>query len=228
MPDDSSRRRQWLLLKALSSRRLGLTVREMAADLGVTDKTIRRDLALFRGLGFPLEERVGEFGRKTWRIVGARDQPPLAFRYDEAIALYLGRRMLDPIAGTPFWEAAGNAFRKIRAVLGDGALAYIDRFSGLFHRTGVGLHDYASQSELIGDLLVAIEDGKQTRLRYRSEGMAEATDRVVHPYGLIDHRGALDLVALDPQDGKLKHDKVGRIEAAEVGDEAGISGIAEP
>ena len=216
MRDESSLRRQWLLLKALSSQRLGLKVREMAAELGVTDKTICRDLDLFRGLGFPLEERIGEFGRKTWRIVGARDQPPLSFSYDEAIALYLGRRMLDLIAGTPFWEAARNAFAKIRAMLGAGALEYIDRFSGLFHRTGVGQHDDASQAELIGDLMAAMEDGKQALLRYRSEGVAEATDRVVHPFGLFDHRGALYLVALDPRDGTLKHYKVGRIEAAEV------------
>src|SRR5206468_5005152 len=104
--------------------------------------------------------------RKTWRIAPAGNQPPLSFSFDEAIALYLGRRMLEPLAGTPFWEAARNAFRKIRAVLGTGALEYIDRFSGGFHQTRIGLHDYASKSEQIGDLLVAIADGKEARLCY--------------------------------------------------------------
>ena len=36
--------RQWILLKALSSRRYGATVQELAEDVGVSLKTIRRDL----------------------------------------------------------------------------------------------------------------------------------------------------------------------------------------
>src|SRR3954453_6726997 len=76
----------------------------MAADLGVNQKTIRRDLDLFRGLGFPLEETVGERGRKSWRITAATNQPPLGFRFDEAAALYLSRRLLEPLAGTVFWD----------------------------------------------------------------------------------------------------------------------------
>src|SRR3954454_6858907 len=121
MRDENCLRRQWALLRALAARHLGLTVRQMADELNVTERTIRRDLDVFRGVGFPLEEAVGEFGRKTWRIRAARDQPPLAFTFDEAIALYLGRRLLEPLAGTPFEEAARHAFQKIRAALSPGA-----------------------------------------------------------------------------------------------------------
>jgi predicted DNA-binding transcriptional regulator YafY len=71
MRDDPSLRRQWALLRSLSTRRHGLTVRQMADEAGVTVKTVRRDLDLFRAVGFPLEERVGAFGRKTWRVTAA-------------------------------------------------------------------------------------------------------------------------------------------------------------
>lgn len=217
MRDENCLRRQWALLRALASRHLGLSIRQMTDELGVTGRTIRRDLDVFRRVGFPLEEAVGDYGRKTWRIRGARDQPPLAFTFDEAIALYLGRRLLEPLAGTPFGDAAQQAFQKIRAVLGAGALEYVGRFSTAFHETGVGLRDYASKSELIEGLRVAIEDGKEARVLYRSEGAPEATGRDVHPYGMIYHRGALYLVALAPKDGKIKHYKVDRIEEVEVG-----------
>jgi hypothetical protein len=40
----------------------------MAADMGVNEKTIRRDLDLFRAVGFPLEETVGPYNRKSWRM----------------------------------------------------------------------------------------------------------------------------------------------------------------
>ncbi len=220
MRDENCLRRQWALLRALATRHLGLSIRQMADELGVTGRTVRRDLDVFRSVGFPLEEAVGEHGRKTWRLKGARDQPQLAFTFDEAIALYLGRRLLEPLAGTPFGEAARHAFQKIRAVLGPGALDYVARFSAAYHETGIEPCDYASKSELIDGLRVAIEDGKEARVLYRSGGTPEATDRDVHPYGMIHHRGSLYLVALAPRDGKIKHYKVDRIEEVEVGRDA--------
>jgi len=212
--DESSLRRQWLLLKALSSRRLGLTVREMAEELGVVDKTVRRDLSLFRSVGFPLEESVGEFGRKTWRIaVGTR--PALSFTFDEAVALHLGRRLLAPLAGTAFGDAARRAADKIRATLGRPALEYLDLFAGFFHATAFGSHDYARRNDVIDAVLVAVEDGRAVRLLYRSERETAPSHREVHPCGLIYHAGALYLAALDPGQGRIKHYKVDRIEDAE-------------
>ena len=73
MPQDAPLVRQWLLLKTLSSRRYGVTVRDMAQEMGVNEKTIRRDLQVFRDVGFPLEEEVGDFGRKTWCLRPAWD-----------------------------------------------------------------------------------------------------------------------------------------------------------
>ncbi len=119
MHDRTPIHRQWLLLKSLSARRHGQTLREMAADAAVGTKTIRRDLDLFRDLGLPLEETTGAFGRKTWVMKSPCDQPPLSFRFDEALALYLSRRLLEPLAGTLFWDATQSAFRKIRASLGE-------------------------------------------------------------------------------------------------------------
>jgi predicted DNA-binding transcriptional regulator YafY len=216
VPDEPALRRQWILLKTLSNRHQGLTVREMAADLGVNQKTIRRDLDLFRGLGFPLEDAVGEFGRKTWRIKGGGNQPPLSFSFDEAVALHLGRRLLEPLAGTLFWDAARRASQKVQASLGRVALDYLDRFSGFFHHTAFGTHDYSKRAELIDTLQLAIEDGKAVRILYRSERAAGPAGRDVSPYGLIYHRGALYLIALAAGEGKVKHFKLDRIEAAEV------------
>ncbi len=216
MRDETCLRRQWALLRSLTSRRIGLSIRQLADELGVTQRTIRRDLEVFRSVGFPLEETIGEFGRKSWTIKASRDQPSLAFTYDEAIALYIGRRMLEPLAGTPFGEAAENAFLKIRAALGSGALDYLTRFSSMFHETGVEGLGYASKSELIDALRLAAEDFRVTRLLYRAEAAREASHRDVHPYGVVYHRGALYLIANDATQGRVKHYKVDRIEDAEI------------
>jgi len=216
MRDENCLRRQWSLLRVLTSRHLGLSLRQMADEMDVTERTIRRDLDVFRSVGFSLEEVVGEFGRKTWTIRAGRDQPSLAFTYDEGIALYMGRRMLEPLAGTSFGEAAENAFRKIRAVLRPGALDYLGRFSVMFHETGVGHRDYASKSELIHALRSAAEDGREARLLYRAASDANAIYRDVHPYGVVYHRGALYLVALDAAQERVKHYKIDRVEDVEV------------
>jgi hypothetical protein len=92
----------------------------MAQEMGVTQKTIRRDLRVFKEVGFPVEETVGDRGRKAWRMSPPSGQPPLSFAYDEALALYLARRLMEPLLGTPFWEASCRAFRKIKVTLGSG------------------------------------------------------------------------------------------------------------
>src|SRR5688572_25152641 len=95
--------RQWILLRKLSAYHHGASVQELAQELGVTEKTIRRDLNAFKDAGFQLEEQVGDRGKKTWRICTNGKHPELSFPLDEALALYMGRRFLEPLAGTFFW-----------------------------------------------------------------------------------------------------------------------------
>ena len=118
MPEQLPLVRQWTLLRTLCSRHQGATIKELVQEMGVSEKTIRRDLETFQTVGFPLTETVEEFGRKKWHIQEDKHAPGLAFAFDEAVALYLGRRFLEPLAGTLFWEAAQRAFKKIRATLG--------------------------------------------------------------------------------------------------------------
>jgi hypothetical protein len=71
MSDNPPLLRQWLLLKTLSARHHGATVAEMATELSVTEKTVRRDLKAFCDVGFPIVETVGDHGRKAWRVTPA-------------------------------------------------------------------------------------------------------------------------------------------------------------
>jgi predicted DNA-binding transcriptional regulator YafY len=91
MSDEVPVHRHWMLLRMLAARRYGLSVREMAREMGVADKTIRRDLALCQRLRIPLLESDGARGRKTWRLADGRGVPPLQFTFDEAVVLYLAR-----------------------------------------------------------------------------------------------------------------------------------------
>ena len=66
--DESSLARQWRLLKLLTFTPKGFTVKELVAVLGMSEKTIRRDLTFLKQVGFNVSEKVEEFGRKVWRI----------------------------------------------------------------------------------------------------------------------------------------------------------------
>ena len=94
MADDPTMVRHFNLIRLLSTRRLGVPIRELARELGVADKTIRRDLDS-EADGVPMEERTGEAAGRPggW---ASRSRPPLEFTFEEAAALYLGRQLLDP------------------------------------------------------------------------------------------------------------------------------------
>jgi predicted DNA-binding transcriptional regulator YafY len=208
-------RRQWVILSILKARVLGVTVRALAAELEVSQKTIRRDLDLFRSVGFPLEETVGAYNRKAWRLRPTANQPPLSFTFEEAAALYLGRRSLEPLAGSALWQAAHQALRKVKAVLGTTALDYIDRFQDLFHFTTFGTSDYTSKGALLDKIMLGIEDRKAIHILYQSDRATEPAFRDVYPYDLTRHSGSLYLIAHDPQEDKTKTYKLDRIEDVE-------------
>ncbi len=136
MTEDPPMIRHWNSLRILGARYHGITVGELAGELGVTEETIRRDLDFFRDQCVPLECVTGERGRKAYRLGEGWRRPPMAFTFEEATALYLGRQSLEPLAGTPFWSAAQDAWRKIRSTLGETPLKYLDRFPRMFRAAG--------------------------------------------------------------------------------------------
>ena len=207
--------RQWNMLRLLSARGDGVTVKEMASELGTSDKTVRRYLHTFVQTGFPVQESVGPHGRKAWSIGLRSVHGGLSFNFDEAVSLYLGRRFLEPLAGTLFWEASQRAFRKIRSVLGQQAIEYLERFAEVFYCTQIGVSDYAHQADTIDTLMVCIEDRKSARITYQSQHATEAAEYPVDPYGLAYHSGSLYLVGRSDRRNAIRHWKVDRIEAIE-------------
>jgi len=210
-------RRQWTLTQILVTRSRGATLSELAGELETCQRTISRDLKDLRSVGFPIEETKEEYNRKRWRLNGGGNKPPqVAFNLEEAAALYLGRRFLEPLAGTLFWSGAENAFRKIRALLGDNALRHLEKMAAAWHQTTFGQSNYAEQAELIDELMIAIEDEKVALISYQSARATEPVTHEVYPYGMVSHRHALYLIAFDSELREIRNYKVNRIESIEV------------
>ena len=214
MGTDLSNLRQWLLLVTLAHRRNGMTVRELADELEVSDKTIRRALKTFTTLGIPILDRSGDYGRKTYRLDPDWALPDLRFTADEAAAMFIGRRYLEPLAGTSLWEAAQRACQKIQATLGERALKHLERATAGYHETPFGVSDYSGQMHILDTLFAGMRKGRVVFITYRSQNATESVTYDIHPYRFARHLGSLYLFGYKPDDSDLRTWRVDRIEAA--------------
>ena len=212
MAEQRQHLRQWLLLRRLSTRSLGLTLKEMAAETGMGERTIRRDLIDLQSVGFPLAETISDHGRKHWRLADAGQAPEMRFTWAEAASIYLGRQFLEPLAGTVWWQEAQSAFRKIRASLGEPALRHLESMAMAFHQTTHGWADYTGKAELLDSLMIAIEDRKVCVITYQSLRSTEpVTLYDVHPYAIVYHRQALYLIAWSCDHAEIRTFKLDRL-----------------
>lgn len=216
MTTDSPLVRQWILIKSLSSRSHGMTLQEIADELCVSSRTVRRDLSTLEEAGFPVAEELGEYGRKTWRLSQRLGKADLGFTVDEALALYLGRKRLLPFVGTVIWEAMERAFRKIRGSLDHRALRYLDRAGEAFQETHFGDVDYSRHGDIIDSLQLAIEDHRVAFITYRSDRATEPVTYDIYPLRFVRHRGALYLLGYKPSESRYKTWRVDRIEQSDV------------
>jgi predicted DNA-binding transcriptional regulator YafY len=101
------------LLQALRRRRRPVSAAVLAAELGVSERTIYRDIATLAGQGAAVE---GEAGLGYVLRPGFM-LPPLMFGDDEIEALVLGLRLVAQRADAPLGSAAADVLAKVMAVL---------------------------------------------------------------------------------------------------------------
>ncbi|HEY4422341.1 MAG TPA: HTH domain-containing protein, partial [Pseudonocardia sp.] len=102
------------LLSLLQSRR-EWAGRELAEQLGVTGRTVRRDVARLRELGYPIEATTGTAG--GYRLASGRDLPPLLLDDDEAVAVAVGLLTAARAGVAGVDETAPRALAKLQQVL---------------------------------------------------------------------------------------------------------------
>src|ERR1700674_1274583 len=119
--------RQWTLLRQVAAVRTN-TIPKMAEDLGVTTRTVRRDLAALQTAGFPIYDDTVN-GTKFWRVDpkagGAIARSGLTF--SELCALFFSRALLECFAGTPMLRDLQSALDKVEAALSPAMKKFLDR-----------------------------------------------------------------------------------------------------
>jgi predicted DNA-binding transcriptional regulator YafY len=104
--------RLFLLVQGLRGRRT-VAARSLAELLGVSLRTVYRDVADLQLSGMPIEGEAGV----GYTLRRGSDVPPLMFTKAELEALVVGARFTDAFAGERLARAARQALVKIEAVL---------------------------------------------------------------------------------------------------------------
>ena len=193
------------LLSLLQARR-SWSGADLAAELEVTDRTLRRDVERLRSLGYPVGATSGVAG--GYRLGAGAALPPLLLADDEALAVSLGLRSAASGNVSGMEEAALRALTKLDQVL-----------PARLRKRMRSLHAAVAPSLSFGprvdaDLLMALATGAQARetlaFGYR-DVRGRDTEREVEPQGLVHSGPYWYLVAWDLSRQDFRTFRVDRI-----------------
>lgn len=194
-----------------------VTGAELAARLGVDERTVRRYAATLAELGIPVLSTRGRYG--GYRLgVGTR-VPPLVLTDNEALAMVLGLAVADRLGMTTEAPAIAVALAKVHRLL---PTRLIERLTTIQDAIGFPLQPRHSGVEAASATLLALGRATGQRRRvamsYRSWRGAEELHEV-DPYGIAFHKGHWYLAGLDRASAQVRTFRLDRVGAVDIGDD---------
>jgi predicted DNA-binding transcriptional regulator YafY len=167
--------RLFRLVQLLRARRFA-TGEQIAGELGVSKRTVYRDVADLQGSGVPIKGEAGV----GYRLERGYELAPLIFTSDELSGLVLGARIVSAWGDAELASAVASALTKIEAVLPE-ALRRVVLETPLFAPELPGASVMAGELAL---LRRAIGERRLVHFRYQREDGAES-ERDARPLGLF-------------------------------------------
>lgn len=195
------------IIQILRLSRGPVTAETMAARLGVTMRSIYRDIDALKAMRVPIagERGLGYILRPGFEL------PPLMLTDEEIEAVVIATAMLERTGDGALAEAAQTVRRKLA-----GAVPEVLR--GGFSSNALhawGLPAPRSGPTDLGELRRAIRDERKLRLDYEDEA-GRRTDRVVRPVALIYYPQTANLVAWCEMRSAIRNFRQDRMLACEL------------
>jgi predicted DNA-binding transcriptional regulator YafY len=180
---------------------------ELARRLGVTDRTVRRDVDKLRSLGYPVNASTGVTG--GYQLGAGAALPPLLLDDDEAVAVAIGLRTATAGAVTGIEETSVRVLAKLEQVL-----------PHRLRRRVSALQDYTVRITVQGgptvapDVLTTIANACRDHERLRFDYLdhnESATLRTVEPHRLVNWGRRWYLVAWDTDRADWRTFRVDRL-----------------
>lgn len=176
----------------------------LAEELGISLRTLYRDIADLQLSGVPIE---GE-GGVGYRLPRHFDLPPMMFTVDEAEALSMGLRMAAAWADPQLSAAAQAALRKLESGFSEGLKRALQHSAMI----APDFHVPEALRAPLGDLRRAIRERRRLALDYLDlEG--RASHRILRPLGLSFWGGTWTLAAWCESRAAFRTFRVDRMQA---------------
>lgn len=176
---------------------------ELSERLGVSDRTLRRDVDRLRGLGYPVDATAGASG--GYRLAAGSHMPPLLLDDDEAVAIAVGLRSTATASIDGMGEISARAMVKLEQVLPDRLRRRVATlhaaitplvWGGQSGGAGAGEGAANVDPEALATIAQGCRDHEQIRFEYRRRDGDERR-RLVEPHHLVTAGRRWYLVAWD-------------------------------
>ncbi len=196
------------LLTLFQSRR-DWTGAELADRLGITPRTVRRDVDRLRDLGYPVHAQPGAAG--GYRLGAGTALPPLLLDDDEAVAVALGL-VAGQRTGLVVGDAAAaeGALAKIRRVLPAPLSRRLDALVSTADYSSAGRSGRPPDTAVLLTLAEATRARRTVVLDYTSWD-GRTGERALDCYGLVFHSGRWYVTGHDHGRGEVRTFRIDRI-----------------
>ncbi|MFJ9368925.1 helix-turn-helix transcriptional regulator [Nocardia sp. NPDC101769] len=172
----------------------------LARRLGVSERTVRRDVDRLRELGYPVRAVKGPDG--GYRLEAGSELPPLLFDDEQAVALAVALRIAAG-TGAGIEEGAARALATVRQVLPARLRQRVDALEITAVESAGRGADPRVDTRVLLAVSGAIRSREELRFDYRSPTRPNAADprppRRVQPHHLVVRSGRWYLVGWEPE-----------------------------
>jgi predicted DNA-binding transcriptional regulator YafY len=192
------------LIEEFRRRRRAVSGDDLAQTLGISIRTLYRDISSLRALGAHIEGEpgVGYILRSGFLL------PPVMFTVEEVDALILGSQWVSEKADKPLAEAARKAMARLTAIMPNELVDRVEAQSLV-----VTPNEYAPPETI--DMTVvrrAIHLERKLRIHY-TDAQGKTSDRVIWPFLLVYFDGGLLISAWCETREGIRHFRTDRIGA---------------
>ena len=195
------------LLQALRHHRRPVSGRVLAGELGVSIRTLYRDIATLQARRIPIEGAPG----LGYLLRRGFDLPPLMFTADEVDAIAVGARLVRRLRDPGLQSAAESVLAKVTTALPDALRSGIMEPTFLVSSGSAAIPDGVDLS----DLRRAIRETRKVRIAY-SDAEAKRSERIVWPIAMAYYVDVTVLGAWCELRNDFRHFRVERIIMASV------------
>jgi predicted DNA-binding transcriptional regulator YafY len=180
---------------------------ELADRLGVSGRTIRRDVERLRELGYPVDAVTGPAG--GYRLHAGTAMPPLLLDDDEAVAIAVGLRTAAGASVTGIEETAIRALVKLEQVLPAHLRRRVNALQSVL--ATLPASGPLVDPEALTAIAAACRERETLRFTYRSRDQTESR-RHVEPLSLVNLGRRWYLVAWDCDRADWRTFRIDRLE----------------